>query len=181
MFDLIFVQTWPWWVSGPLIGLFVLAFFYFMGRPLGASSTYQSALEALRGQNDPDSLDFKGLGDKLLLPAERQGGPARWRVWFLAGLVLAGALDWALGGSGGGQLELPGLAETFAGLSLSAKAALLGVGGVLIGFGTRMSGGCTSGHAIFGISNRSLPSVKATLMFFATGMATTFIIQAVTQ
>ncbi len=176
MFDLIFIETWPWWVSGPLIGLFILAFLFFMDRPLGASSTYQSALEALRGKNKPDHLDFTSLDDKLLLPAERKGGAHRWRVWFLAGLFLAGSLDWALGGVGGGLVDLPGLADTFGGMSLGLKAILLALGGVLIGFGTRMSGGCTSGHAIFGISNRSLPSVKATLTFFATGMATTFII-----
>ena len=45
------------------------------------------------------------------------------------------------------------------------------------GWGARMSGGCTSGHAIFGISQRQLPSVYATMVFFAVGIAVTFGVQ----
>jgi len=99
-------------------------------------------------------------------------------VWWLAGLLCAGLLAWALGGQGTGTFDLPGFTETFVGWSLSAKLALLFGGGILIGFGARMSGGCTSGHAIFGISQRQLPSLWATLVFFAVGIAVTFALQA---
>ena len=49
-------------------------------------------------------------------------------------------------------------------------------GGVLIGFGTRMAGGCTSGHGIFGISNLERASVESTLAFVAAGMLTTNVV-----
>jgi uncharacterized protein len=53
---------------------------------------------------------------------------------------------------------------------------LLALGGFLIGFGTRMCGGCTSGHGICGIANLSIRSLIATLTFMAAGMITVYII-----
>jgi uncharacterized membrane protein YedE/YeeE len=54
---------------------------------------------------------------------------------------------------------------------------LLGLGGFLIGFGTRMSGGCTSGHGICGLATLSIRSLIATLTFMAAGMITVYIIR----
>jgi uncharacterized membrane protein YedE/YeeE len=59
------------------------------------------------------------------------------------------------------------LAPTF---HLSKGVLLLLVGGVLIGFGTRYAGGCTSGHAISGLSNLQIPSLKAVIGFFIGGL-----------
>jgi uncharacterized membrane protein YedE/YeeE len=129
----------------------------------------------LRGQ---DKMDLANLDDPLRLPQDPRDRAPRWRLWWLAGLLAAGLLAWALGGAGTGSLDLPGFNETFVGWSLGAKLALLFGGGILIGFGTRMSGGSTSGHAIFGISQRQLPSLWATLVFFAVGIAVTFALQA---
>jgi uncharacterized protein len=175
MFEMIFVRPWPGWVAGPLIGLYAVAFFVFQRRNLGASSGFPAVLEAVRGQ---DSLDLTKLDDPLRLPRDPRDPAPRWRVWWLGGLLCAGLLAWALGGEGTGTFDLPGFTETFVGWSLPAKLALLFGGGILIGFGARMSGGCTSGHAIFGISQRQLPSVYATLVFFAVGMAVTFALRA---
>jgi len=174
MQDALFVQAWPWWVAGPLIGLYAVAFFVFARRNLGASSGFPAVIEALRGVDDPSHVDLSNPDDPLALPKSPSDTAPRWRVWWLAGLLGAGLLDWALGGKDTGSLELPGFVETFHALPFWAHLALLGAGGVLIGFGTRMSGGCTSGHAIFGISQRQLPSLLATLVFFAVGMATAF-------
>jgi uncharacterized protein len=52
-------------------------------------------------------------------------------------------------------------------------------GGLLIGFGTRLAGGCTSGHGIFGLSNLELPSLIATISFMAGGIATTELVYRV--
>ncbi len=52
-------------------------------------------------------------------------------------------------------------------------------GGLLIGFGTRLAGGCTSGHGIFGLANVEMPSVISTLSFMAAGVATTQIVYRV--
>jgi uncharacterized membrane protein YedE/YeeE len=175
MFETLFVTPWPGWIAGPLIGLYAAAFFYFRRRNLGASSAFPAVLETLRGK---DGLNLANLDDDLCLPHDPRDQAPRWRLWWMAGLLCAGLLAWGLGSAGTGGIDLPGFNETFVGWSLGAKAALLAFGGVLIGFGTRMSGGCTSGHAIFGISQRQLPSVYATLVFFAVGMAASFLIQA---
>ena len=176
MFEKIFVETWPCYVSGPLVGLYVLAFLYFKKRPLGASSAFQAVIEAAQGKGDPG--DFRGLKSKVDLPPVDPRDPApRWRVWWLAGLFLGGLLCWAMGGTGCGTLNLPGMAEFFR-LGTAGLAAILFFGGILIGVGTRMSGGCTSGHAITGISNLQAPSIYATCVFFAVGMAFSFALRA---
>ena len=177
MIKALFQDPWPWWVAGPLVGLYAAAFFAFGRRNLGASGAFTGVIEAVRGQDDPGHVDLSRPDDPLLLPKVPRDPAPRWRVWWLGGLLLAGALDWALGGAGSGGLDLPGFSETFVGWPLGARLGLLLLGGVLIGFGTRMSGGCTSGHAIFGISQRQLPSLYATVTFFAVGMATSFLLR----
>ena len=174
MYDAVFVHPWPWWVAGPLIGLYAVLFFAWPKRNLGASSGFPAALEALRGTDDPAHVDLTRPDDPLALPKRSKDAAPRWRVWWMAGLFLAGALVWALGGEGAGQADLPGFTASFPGFPLAARLGVLFGGGLLIGFGTRMSGGCTSGHAIFGISQRQLPSLWATCTFFAVGMATAF-------
>jgi len=59
------------------------------------------------------------------------------------------------------------------GLSHAAKIAWMFGGGLLIGFGTRLANGCTSGHGIFGNSNLELPSMVASACFMGAGIATT--------
>jgi uncharacterized membrane protein YedE/YeeE len=172
-----FVAPWPWWVAGPLIGLYAVAFFVFARRNLGASSGFPAVLEALRGTDDPSNVDLTRPDDLLALPKSSRDSAPRWRVWWMAGLLIAGLLVWALGGQGSGTLDLPGFTETFHGLNLPGRLLVLALGGVFIGFGTRMAGGCTSGHAIFGISQRQLPSLAATATFFAAGMATAFLLR----
>ena len=53
------------------------------------------------------------------------------------------------------------------------------VGGLFIGFGTRLAGGCTSGHGIFGLANLELPSLVTTISFLAAGIVTTQIVYRV--
>ena len=53
------------------------------------------------------------------------------------------------------------------------------VGGLFIGFGTRLAGGCTSGHGIFGISNLEVPSLVATVSFMVAGIVTTNLVYRV--
>jgi uncharacterized membrane protein YedE/YeeE len=177
VYETFFVAPWAWWVAGPLIGLYAVVFFVFARRNLGASSGFPAALEALRGADDPTKVDLSRPDDPLALPKSVRDPAPRWRVWWMGGLLLAGALDWALGGQAAGTLDLPGFTDSFPGLGLPGRLLVLALGGVLIGFGTRMSGGCTSGHAIFGISQRQWPSLAATATFFAAGMATAFLLR----
>jgi len=82
-----------------------------------------------------------------------------WRLVFAAGLILGAALWWWLWGPSGG-------------LHTSVPAWQLGLGGLLVGFGARLSNGCTSGHGICGLSSLQLPSLAAVLTFMATGFIT---------
>jgi hypothetical protein len=87
-----------------------------------------------------------------------------WRVAFLAGLIAAGGLYMAL---------VPGASLPRTDYS---RVGLLAAG-VLVGFGTRMSNGCTSGHGVCGLARLSLRSFVAVITFMATAIATTFIVR----
>ena len=91
-------------------------------------------------------------------------GDRSWRLIFLCGLILGAVIF---------RLCLP----DFNSPRQNYPLWLLGLGGFLIGFGTRMSGGCTSGHGICGLATLSVRSLIATLTFMAAGMATVYIIR----
>lgn len=92
-------------------------------------------------------------------------GDRAWRALFIAGLVIAG-LAWHL-------LVAP--AQERAGFGLGWAAAA----GLLVGFGTRVGGGCTSGHGVCGLGRFSLRSLVAVVIFMATGMASTYVMRHV--
>ncbi len=86
-----------------------------------------------------------------------------WRAWFLGGLVI---------GSGVYALLVP---LPFA-LRVDYPIALLALAGFLVGVGTRMGSGCTSGHGVCGMARLSLRSLVATLTFLFTGVLTVFMV-----
>jgi hypothetical protein len=88
-----------------------------------------------------------------------RGEDRGWRIAFIGGLVLAPVLA-GLVGYGMAQPALP------------SNWAVIVVAGLLVGFGTRLGGGCTSGHGICGIARLSPRSVAATLVFMATAIIT---------
>jgi uncharacterized membrane protein YedE/YeeE len=96
-------------------------------------------------------------------------GSSGWRLPFLGGLVLGGFLSAALGGGWAPMWDL-GLFDTHIGWGPAGKLVWMFGGGLLIGFGTRLAGGCTSGHGIFGISNGERASIESTLAFMAAGI-----------
>jgi uncharacterized membrane protein YedE/YeeE len=89
----------------------------------------------------------------------------RWRGAFVAGLLLAG-LAWQAAGA-----PVP-LRESF-------PPGLAVLGGLLVGFGTRLGGGCTSGHGVCGLGRLSLRSLAAVLIFMATGMISVYVMRHV--
>ena len=94
-------------------------------------------------------------------------GPERvWRTLFLLGLLLGGVLTRSVIGQ-----AVP--AESPTPLWLIANS------GLLVGLGTRMGGGCTSGHGVCGLGRRSPRSLVATLTFMTLGVITVFIMQSV--
>ncbi len=104
-----------------------------------------------------------GILNGVIFPAPADVG---WRMAFLLGLVLAG---------GAYMLLVPGAPLPRTDFT---RAGLL-VAGLLVGFGTRMGNGCTSGHGVCGIGRLSLRSFVAVLTFMATAIATTFVIRHV--
>lgn len=96
-------------------------------------------------------------------------GPDRhWRVFFLMGLLMGGVVIHAV-------LGMPVPAQS------STPLPLVVFSGLLVGFGTRMGGGCTSGHGVCGIGRQSLRSIVATATFMVTGVLTVFMIRHIVE
>lgn len=91
------------------------------------------------------------------------GGDNDWRIAFLAGLLVAGLAA---------MLLVPDAVH----FDLKAGAGQLLIAGLLVGFGTQMGGGCTSGHGVCGIGRLSARSIVATLCFMASGMLTVLVL-----
>jgi len=106
---------------------------------------------------------ISGIANGVLFP---KAGDLGWRVAFLLGLVIAGGLYMAY---------VPGAPQPRTDF---ARGGLL-VAGLLVGFGTRMGNGCTSGHGVCGIGRLSARSLAAVVTFMATAMATTFLLRHV--
>ena len=102
---------------------------------------------------------ISGILGGLLQPARSDLG---WRLAFLAGLLIAPLLHTAVRGS------LPPV-------ELDAPMGLLVLAGLLVGFGTRLGAGCTSGHGVCGIGRGSPRSIAATLIFMTTAILTVFV------
>ncbi|HWI82030.1 YeeE/YedE family protein [Ramlibacter sp.] len=130
----------PWasLAGGLMIGLAAALFVLLSGRLLGIS----------------------GILGGLLAP---RAGDARWRLAFLAGLLVAPTV-WAL-------FAPPAVPRVHAG------GAVLLVAGLLVGWGTRYGSGCTSGHGVCGLSRLSPRSLAATLAFMAAGFATVYVVR----
>ena len=89
----------------------------------------------------------------------------QWRAWFVSGLLLAG-LAWQAAG-----MPVP-VREGF-------PLGWLALAGLLVGFGTRMGNGCTSGHGVCGLGRLSLRSLVAVITFMATGMVSAYVMRHV--
>ncbi|HZX32603.1 MAG TPA: YeeE/YedE thiosulfate transporter family protein [Rhodocyclaceae bacterium] len=135
-------------VGGALIGLGVALLYVTTGRPGGVSTFFSAAWSWL-----------------IRMPFFRQESfleSRQWRLVYALGLVLGGALYVALG------------------LPLEAShlpAWKLALGGLFIGFGARLGGGCTSGHGICGMASLSVGSMAMVITFLATGIATAWLVK----
>jgi len=168
-------NTWPWYVAGPLIGC-VLFLLLIMGKKFGMSSNLRT-LCAIGGAgqfSDFFKLDWKAN---------------TWNLWIVAGVITGGVIAFQFLTPHAPQIndavvtqlknygihstnqsflptELFGLEQL---LTIKGFFIILG-GGFLVGFGARYAGGCTSGHAISGLSNLQLPSLIAVVGFFIGGL-----------
>jgi len=105
---------------------------------------------------------ISGIAAGILPPWQQGGG---WRLWFLAGLIISAPFWKLLGGSVMIQIDAP--------------LVVLALAGLLVGYGTRLGGGCTSGHGICGNARLSVRSIVATLTFMTTAGITVFLVRHV--
>ncbi len=124
--------------GGVLIGLAAVLLLWSIGRIAGISGIATGAIEGARGDR-------------------------AWRLAFLAGLMIAGAIALQF-------VPAPPRTQT-------APAPLLLAAGFLVGFGTRLGSGCTSGHGVCGLGRLSRRSLAAVATFMGFAMATTFIVR----
>ncbi|MDP3314167.1 YeeE/YedE family protein [Lutibacter sp.] len=179
--ELIF-QPWPWYVAGPLIAIVMFLLFYF-GERFGVSSNLETFC-SIGGAGkfvDYFKIDWK---------------QNTWNLIFIAGAVVGGFIAShylsigdqvalnpqtvedlaAIGIENAGATYLPDAIfsiETM--LTFKGFLILLGAG-IMVGFGARWAGGCTSGHAIVGLSNLELPSLISVIGFFIGGLVMTWFI-----
>lgn len=104
---------------------------------------------------------ISGIFGGVLLP---KPGEVRWRAFFLAGLVLGG-------------LALRAFHPGAFPAEISGGVPAIALAGLLVGFGTSLGSGCTSGHGVCGLSRFSARSLVATLTFMATGALTVFVVR----
>lgn len=94
-----------------------------------------------------------------------KSGDVGWRVVFVVGILLGTFVSALV--SGGGLVQV------------QASIPVLVVAGLLVGFGTRLGSGCTSGHGLCGLSRLSRRSIAATAVFFGVAMVTVFLVRHV--
>jgi uncharacterized membrane protein YedE/YeeE len=169
-----FSRPWPWYVAGPLIGLTVPVLLILGNKSFGISSSLRHICAACF----PAGIPFFKYNWKKEI----------WNLVFVAGIFIGGFLAMhflanpdpikvnpelvtELSGYGINQYDslMPTEVINWQSLLTLKGFLLIVVGGFLIGFGTRYGGGCTSGHAIMGLSTLQWPSLVATCCFMAGG------------
>lgn len=167
-------QPWPWYVAGIIIGLTVPALLILGNKHFGLSANLRHICAACF----PANVKFFKYDWKK----------EAWNLFFVVGIVVGAVIASTLLADPNPVQVAPALAEELAGYGVTDYSSiipadlvsweslftlrgfiLLVVGGFLVGFGTRYAGGCTSGHAIMGLSNLQWPSLVATCCFMAGG------------
>lgn len=174
-------QPWPWYTSGAAIA-FIMVLLLFFGKSFGVSSNLRTICTMAGAGKKVAFFDFDWRTQK-------------WNLLFIVGAVIGGFISStllksdqplqlsaatvgdlkAIGIFFDGQLNPSQLFSLDAVFSLKGFMLLI-IGGVLVGFGARYAGGCTSGHAISGLTNMQRPSLIAVIGFFIGGLAATYFI-----
>ncbi len=167
------IQTWPWYVAGPVIGLMVPLLLLLGNRRFGISSSLRHICAAMGSRLPFFRYDWRAEG---------------WNLAFVLGIALGGFMAGVWLGLPEVNLN-PKTQAALEGLGLPPDSGFLPqelfswsavlrpegflfllIGGFLIGFGARWAAGCTSGHAITGLSALQWPSLVATVGFFLGGL-----------
>ena len=175
-------QPWPWYVAGTIIAIVMFALLYF-GNSFGLSANFRNMCSMLGGGRSCDFFDFYWRKQT-------------WNLLFLAGTVIGGFIAHqylmpdatiaiseatvadlqALGIANPGEGIVPQDLFSFESLFSLKGLTMFVVGGFLVGFGTRYAGGCTSGHAISGLSDLQPASLVAVIGFFIGGLVMTHLL-----
>lgn len=147
----------PWYITGPALGLLVVGLFMVANQPLGASGAYVQTMNAARGATDT----------------------VMWRVWYFVGIFVGGMLATIMGSGLDARTGYDAMFE--AGWSKPVVAGVVFVAAIVMGYGARMAGGCTSGHGICGTAQRSPASWAATATFVGTAVVVTFLLTSFTS
>jgi hypothetical protein len=180
MMELI-TQPWSWWFSGMMISAVMFLMLYF-GKSFGFSSNLRTICSMAGAGTKVKFFDFDWKTQS-------------WNLVFLVGAVIGGwiakqylndgaALDLSqstidvLSKLGFSKPEGMQPLELYSWESVASIKGflILAIGGFMVGFGSRYAGGCTSGHAISGLSDLQVPSLVAVIGFFAGGLAMTYFI-----
>jgi uncharacterized membrane protein YedE/YeeE len=174
-------EPWPWYFVGPAIAVTLYLMLYF-GREFGVSASLRAGCAALGAGKYSSFFDFDWKSQK-------------WNFMFVLGTVIGGFIATyfmnsygevaiaqstkdaliSMGIENPGADYLPPQLFDFENFGIGMILFLL-VGGFFVGFGARYGGGCTSGHAISGLSNLQLPSLIAVIGFFIGGLTMTYFI-----
>ena len=175
------MSPWPWWFSGTIIAT-VMFLMLFFGKSFGFSSNLRTICSIAGAGKRVKFFDFDWRSQT-------------WNLVFLVGAIIGGYMannflndgsTFELAQSTAQDLSNLGFAKPTAvqpselfswdAIFTLKGFAILSIGGMLVGFGSRYAGGCTSGHAISGISNLQLPSLIAVIGFFIGGLLMTHVI-----
>lgn len=169
-------DPWPWYVSGPMIAL-IMFLLIMVGKNFGMSSNLRTMCTICGAGNKADFFRFDWKAQ-------------RWNLIVVLGAIIGGFIGSellsnnstvainpdtigdlkTLGFESAGSAYLPTEMFSLSAMSDIKNIVLLVIGGLLVGFGTRYAGGCTSGHAISGLSNFQIPSLIAVIGFFIGGL-----------
>lgn len=173
-------EPWPWYIAGPLIGLMVPLLLLLANKQFGISSSLRHMCAACA----PMKIPFFHYDWKT----------ERWNLVFVGGIILGGILasffmpnePVQITADTTAQLKALGVEEfnhlipadifSWSNLLSFQGIVFMVVGGFLVGFGARYAGGCTSGHAIMGLSYLQWPSLVAVIGFFIGGLTATYFI-----
>ncbi|WP_319380412.1 YeeE/YedE thiosulfate transporter family protein [Thiomicrorhabdus sp.] len=154
------IEVWSGWLAGLAIGLFVVLHFWLIGKPAGCSTGYGNVCGLLcrrvRYYHEGEYTHKNNI-----------------KLWFLIGIPIGGLLS-ALNSPDAWHISFDmGMYDEILPQSAAAKAIWLIFGGMLLGFGARLAGACTTGHALVGGAMLNPPSLLAGLVFFASAFIAT--------
>lgn len=175
-------QPWAWYVAGPIIAIIMFLLYYF-GERFGVSSNLET-LCSIGGAGkfvDYFKIDWRQNSWNLIFIAGAIAGGFIASYWLSPSDVVAlnpqTVQDLAnIGIENAGASYLPDEIFSIDNMLTFKGFFILLIAGVMVGFGARWAGGCTSGHAIVGLSNLEIPSLISVIGFFIGGLIMTWLI-----